>query len=241
MKKRIIALAAVLCMLQSLALADLKRGSSGEDVEQMQQQLIYVGALDDTADGKFGKKTEKAVKDMQAYFGQKKTGKAGEKFLDELSILWYTLNDEEISSMEMSEEEMEEQGLYCCPTEAETEFCPRHEFLHYMDGLLNVNGRKPPERVRCRIYQRIVLLGYREILAMYDLWEERLDDSEKHIAGEQKENFEEGFENVFGNIENYELDKPWLVKLQTWQDMRAWVMLTLVNECFDLYGMEANQ
>lgn len=237
MKRRILAVICLLCLAASAALADLKRGSSGEEVTQLQQQLIDVGALDGTADGKFGKQTEKAVKDLQAYFGQKKTGKAGTAFLDELSVLWYTLEDEEIGSEQYSEAEMEELHLYCCPTEAETEYCPRHEFLHYLEGLLKKDGRKAPDGVRCRIYQRIVVLGHREILAMYDVWEERLDDADKHIAREEKEKFISGFENVFGSIGNYETLKPQLFSQQTWEDMRNWVMLTLVNLCDDLYGM----
>lgn len=236
----ILVVCCLLLMVGTSAIAEMKRGSSGDEVVQLQQQMIDVGALNDVADGKFGKKTEQAVKDLQAYFGQQKTGKADQEFLDELSILWYTLNEEEINSEQFSEEELEELGLYCYPTEAETEYCPRHEFLGYLEGLLKKDGREAPAGVQSKIYQRIVLLGHREILAMYDVWEDRLDDSDKHIAQEQKEDFITGFEDVFGNIQNYEYPKPWLVSLDTWEDMRAWIMLTLVNNCFDLYGLESN-
>ena len=239
--RRTLALVCLLALLQPSALADLKRGSRGDEVTELQQQLIDVGALDDTVDGKFGKKTEKAVKDLQAYFGQKKTGKADQKFMDELSILWYTLEEEEISSEQYSEEEMEELEMYCYPTEAETEYCPRHEFLGYLEGLLKKDGRKAPKGVQSRIYQRIILLGHREVLAMYDVWEDRLDESEKHLAQERKEKFITGFEDVFGNISNYEYPKPWLISLNTWEDMRCWIMLTLVNNCNDLYGPEKDR
>ena len=240
MKRRILAMVCLFCLLLSSARADLKRGSSGAEVEKLQQQLIDVGALNDTADGKFGKKTEKAVKDLQGYFGQKRTGKADRKFMDELSILWYTLEEEEISSEQYSEEEMEEKEMYCYPTEAEVEYCPRHEFLGHLEGMLDKNGRKPPEGVRSRIYQRIILLGYREILAMYDVWEDRMDDTQKSVPREQKEKFITGFEDVFGSIENYKYPKPWLISLNTWEDLRCWIMLTLVNECYDLYRVEPN-
>ena len=30
-------------------------------------------------------------------------------------------------------------------------------------------------------------------------------------------------EDVFGSIENYKYPKPWLVSLDTWEDMRAWI------------------
>ena len=239
-KRRIAAVICLCCLFLSSAMADLKRGSSGEEVVRLQQQMIDVGALDDQADGKFGKKTEKAVKDLQGYFGQKKTGRAGQNFMDELIVLWHTLEEEEISSEQYSEEEMEAQGFACYPTETVVEYCPRHEFLGYLEELLEKKGSKAPRGVQSRIYQRLILLGYREILAMYDVWEGRLEDSKKSIAREQKENFVTGFENVFGNITNYEYPKPWLISLDTWEDMRCWIMLTLVNECFDLYGMEPN-
>ena len=236
----ILTICCLLCIFSTSALADLKRGNSGDKVVQLQQQLIDVGALNDKADGKFGRKTEQAVKDLQAYFGQKKTGKADQKFMDELSVLWYTLEEEEVSSEQFSEEEMEAQELYCYPTETETEFCPRHEFLHYLETLLKKDGHDAPKGVKCRIYQRIILLGYREVLAMYDVWGERLDESRKPEAQKVKENFITGFENVFGNIQNYETPKPWLISLGTWEDMRAWIMLPLVNNCYDLYGMKAD-
>ncbi len=236
MKRRIAAWILLLCLLQTTALADLKRGSSGEEVVQMQQQMIDIGVLQDEADGKFGRKTEQAVKELQGYFGMKKTGKANQAFLDELSIMWYTMQEEEISSEQYSEEEMEELHLACYPTETVVEYCPRHEFLHYLEGLLKVNGRTAPSGFQCRIYQRIAILGYREILTMYDVWEEKLTDSRKHIAREEKEKFVSGFESVFGNAENYKIEKPWLISLQTWEDMRNWIMLSLVNLCDDLYG-----
>lgn len=236
----ILAVICLLCMFQTSALSDLKRGSSGEEVAQLQQLLIDVGALTDTADGKFGKKTEKAVKDLQGYFGLKKTGKVNERFSEELNLLWHALDEEEIISTELSEEEMKEQELYCCPTETVTEYCPRHAFVYSLEQLLKKNGRKAPEGVQCRIYQRIVTLGYREILHMYDVWEERLDESDKHIAREQKEIFVEGFEKVFGVMWNYENLKPWLTSINTWEDLYNWIVLTLVNECYDLYGQEAN-
>ncbi len=234
------AIVCLLCFFQPHAIADLKRGSSGEAVTQLQQQLIDVGALDDSADGKFGKKTEKAVKDLQGYFGLKKNGKVNDRFKDELNLLWHTLNEEEISYTELSEEDMEKQGLYCYPTETEPEYCPRHAFLHSLEELLKRNGRKAPEGVQCVIYQRIVTLGYRDIMNMYDVWEERLNDSDKHIAGKQKEIFIESFERVFGVIWNYENLKPSLTSIGTWEDLYNWIMLTLVNECYDLYGQEAN-
>ena len=162
MKRSICFLIAVcLLLLASSALADLKRGSSGDEVAALQQQMIDVGALDDIADGKFGKKTEKAVRSLQTYFGLKVNGRANDSFMDELSLLWYALQDEETGSMELSDEEMAEQHMSCYPTEAETEYCPRHELFPYLESLLERNGRAAPDGVQLKIYQRIATLAHR--------------------------------------------------------------------------------
>ena len=64
-------LAVCLC---GIACAELKKGSKGDEVKDMQQKLIDLGVLTGTADGAFGKKTEAAVKKLQKYWGLKQTG-----------------------------------------------------------------------------------------------------------------------------------------------------------------------
>ena len=62
-------LAAVLVLLAVVsACADLKKGSRGEEVKELQQQMIDLGVLEGSADGVYGKKTEAAVKKLQKYF-----------------------------------------------------------------------------------------------------------------------------------------------------------------------------
>ena len=76
--KRWISVLTVLCLLSALpgALSEtLKKGSQGEAVEEVQQWLINLGYLNDVADGKFGKKTEKAVKAFQKTLGVKQSGR----------------------------------------------------------------------------------------------------------------------------------------------------------------------
>ena len=86
-------------LLSGSALADLKRGSTGDAVKAMQEQLIDVGALNDLADGIFGRKTEKAVKDLQKYWGMKQNGRADEDFLQE-GYLGLTLALGELADMD---------------------------------------------------------------------------------------------------------------------------------------------
>ena len=44
------------------------KGSGGDNVKTLQQKLIDLGYLDDTADGRFGARTERALKEMQKVF-----------------------------------------------------------------------------------------------------------------------------------------------------------------------------
>ena len=57
----------------------LKKGSTGEDVKKLQQSLIDLGYLSDTADGTFGAKTQDAVTLFQAVNGLDADGLAGAK------------------------------------------------------------------------------------------------------------------------------------------------------------------
>lgn len=57
----------------------LRVGSRGENVVRLQRELISRGILKDTADGIFGPKTEKAVRDFQSSNGLAVDGIAGPK------------------------------------------------------------------------------------------------------------------------------------------------------------------
>ncbi len=56
------------------AYSTLGRGSTGQEVKALQQALIELNYLDDTADGEFGGKTETAVKNCQRMNGLSETG-----------------------------------------------------------------------------------------------------------------------------------------------------------------------
>ena len=57
----------------------LRRGSRGAEVKQLQGNLIYLGYLNDAADGIFGAKTETAVRRYQSRNGLSVDGIVGEK------------------------------------------------------------------------------------------------------------------------------------------------------------------
>ena len=58
----------------------LQSGSAGSSVMRLQERLIELGYLDDTADGNFGSNTEAAVRAAQADFGMEETGVADHDF-----------------------------------------------------------------------------------------------------------------------------------------------------------------
>lgn len=58
----------------------LQTGSTGDEVVRLQERLIELGYLDDTADGNFGANTEAAVTAAQADFDMEETGVADHDF-----------------------------------------------------------------------------------------------------------------------------------------------------------------
>lgn len=58
----------------------LQSGSTGSSVMRLQERLIELGYLDDTADGNYGANTEEAVRAAQADFGLEETGVADHDF-----------------------------------------------------------------------------------------------------------------------------------------------------------------
>ena len=82
-KKSVLFLLALVTVLSLLPVhhadaASMKQGSKGTTVKQLQQNLIGLGYLNDSADGSYGSKTRRAVEAFQADFGLKADGTAGE-------------------------------------------------------------------------------------------------------------------------------------------------------------------
>ncbi len=65
---------ALICAMAVPALADIQKGSKGDDVVKLQQRLIDLGYLNGKADGDFGAKSEAALKAFQAANGLEETG-----------------------------------------------------------------------------------------------------------------------------------------------------------------------
>ena len=75
--RKVLLLAAVLSLTAAMGLpvsADMRKGSSGQDVEELQQLLRDCGWLFEEPDGSFGNRTEAAVKAYQEYAGFEPNG-----------------------------------------------------------------------------------------------------------------------------------------------------------------------
>ena len=94
MKRTICILLVFLLLLPACALAELKRGDSGEDVLWLQQMLFETGFIFEEPDGVFGRNTEKAVKWFQEYALLEQTGVVDDRTLDSLYVCWLRIMEE---------------------------------------------------------------------------------------------------------------------------------------------------
>ena len=162
---------------------------------------------------------------------------AGQAFLDKLDLMWVSLCGTDSDSGLDPEADV---GKYvsCVPTDKEGvyEYCPRHSIIPELQGMLKNGGRKAPEGVRIVIYRRIIEAAYAETVAMYDIWESKLKSSEKSVAREYKQQFEDSYAEKSADLLDYYRKSP----LKAYTQLADWVVGLMVQECYDLYGMEAN-
>lgn len=241
--KRILAFSAVLALVCALlcgsACADLKKGTSGEYVRAMQQKMIDLGIMSGRADGRFGNKTERAVKQLQNYWGLKRNGRADDDFLDRLNNLWHlALGNGTESGADPADTDC---PAYCCHNENAPygfDYCWRHEEGKALRDLLNPGkGRTVPDGLKKTILLRLKEFWLESIRLNYDEWEESLPEEKKHIAREQKELFEQGWAEKEPALAKKGGGKE---KLKTLQLQVDWLETIGAEECFDLHGAEPN-
>ena len=92
-----VVLSVAFCLTASAVSLPLRTGSTGDDVKTIQEKLINLRYLSDTADGIFGKKTEEAVKAFQKDKKLEATGVVDEQTLDLL------VNNDENTNSDQSE------------------------------------------------------------------------------------------------------------------------------------------
>ena len=87
MKRMIGLLLALLLLVPVCALAELRRGDSGEEVTALQQMLWDTGFIFEEPDGVFGRNTEKAVKWFQEYANLEQSGIVDDRTLDTVPVI----------------------------------------------------------------------------------------------------------------------------------------------------------
>ena len=237
MKKHcwICVLALALCLaIPCAGLADLRRGSKGEDVKALQQALIDLGFLNDKADGIFGKKTEQAVKEWQWYLGEEDNGVMTDEDLAALDNVWSVVMDV-ATEANLPEEELRDLfPAFCTVTEDElgqlrTVSCYRH--YRQQDAIQALTAGQPPEKIEKRLAQRIRDLWLDDIRQMYADW--ALTD--EAIAREQESIFEQAYaerQAEWKSLAKRAGDTEALTEETLWLDAIG------AGLCFDLYGAE---
>lgn len=107
MKRMIGLLLALLLLVPVCALAELRRGDSGEEVTALQQMLWDTGFIFEEPDGVFGRNTEKAVKWFQEYANLEQSGIVDDRTLDSLYACWLRIMDENDAYMYLPDDEPE--------------------------------------------------------------------------------------------------------------------------------------
>ena len=242
--KRILPVLLILALMCTLlcgnACADLKKGMNGEYVREMQQKMIDLGVMSGRADGHFGNKTERAVKQLQNYWGMKRNGRADDEFLERLNNLWHLAlgNGTESGA---DPEDLENPVMYCCHNENATygfDYCYRHEEGKALRDLLHPGkGRTIPEGLKKVILLRLKEYWLECIRLNYDEWEESLPDDKQEIAAEQKELFEQGWAEKAPELAK---KGGGAQKLKTLELQVDWLETIGIEACFDLHGAEPN-
>lgn len=234
----------IVCLLLLLlaapcALADLSRGSKGEDVRQLQQMLIDVGFLDDVADGIFGKKTQAAVKAIQRYWCVEETGVADEGVLNDLEILWQmVMGIPRENGAPIDDGYLEGLPEYCSWTgdeEGAVEYCWRHYDQVALQNILFAPNA--PEKLEKMLTNSVCSLWFRWICIMYEEWEEALGYADNNVAASQYDNF---LLTLDDQIAQWSEIYGGHLALGTLQNEMKWLESIGVDLCFDMYGAEPN-
>lgn len=160
-------------LLAPAALADLKRGDQSAEVEQLQRLLFECGWLFEIPDGQFGRNTEQAVKDYEAYAGLPADGVADDVMIDSLTNDWYRMFAESDADADGANANL---TPYFCHhwTQADgnshIDYCETHMAMYDQAAQLMSTGDPDDAKQACALWQS-------EIDRLYDQWIERSDES----------------------------------------------------------------
>ena len=151
---------ALIILCASPALAELRRGSVGEPVRQLQQRLLECGWLFEEPDGAYGRNTEAAVRNYQAYAGLPETGVADDATLQRLETDWILLTgggenaegDPPVNCVRIDE------GVGVI-----REDCAEHQALHAQAEALLASGDADDAKQACALWESA-------LANLYDRW-----------------------------------------------------------------------
>lgn len=170
MKKSVLLLLFLIIFLLPLnSLAELKSGSKGAAVTQLQTRLNDLGFSVGTVDGKYGNKTVQAVKTFQKAMGLNVTGKADDDTLNTMTEVWQLA----MSTLDVIDFQLQEEySSNCMWTEGGCVPCLRHAAA--IRGREIAQRKDLPETLRMMLLSASQIRWLNAIDAMYDEWEERL-------------------------------------------------------------------
>ena len=231
----------IVCLLLLLfaapcALADLSRGSKGEDVQKLQSMLIDLGFLDDKADGIFGKKTQAAVQSIQRYWGVEETGIADEGVINDLEILWaLSMGLEREAGAPVDDEGYPRSCSWTPDDYWPVEYCYRH--IEQYPLAIQLSYENPPEKLMYLLAENRCQFWLDSIRTMYADWADRPGGANVSVASEQYEIFREALEEntaKWNQAAEPGSNEAVLSRMK-------WLESIGVDLCFDLYGAEPNR
>ena len=170
MKKRICMILVLLLVwiLPGSACADLKRGSSGEEVESLQKMLFDMEYLFEDADGMFGAKTEEAVKEYQKSANLEETGVVTDELMEKIYQDWIDYWDWIQAQLRL---DMEKYAPFCYAWENEDgktifEYCEKHALLWESTFSVLMGGDAESAEYSYLEWQAEVISLYNEWIAL---------------------------------------------------------------------------
>ena len=161
------------------ALADLRRGDRGAEVEELQRMLFEAGWLFELPDGVFGRNTEKAVKDYERYAGLAADGVVDEATMKALTEDWRLLTQEtEPTEAGMSNLQGHGANPFFCTSFFKTEsvggfaYCDAHQALCDQTDRLIGSGTQKDAQKACALWTD-------EISRLYEQWAARVDEEHR--------------------------------------------------------------
>jgi len=151
--------------------AALERGSSGEEVMTLQERLYDMGYLFEEPDGKFGGKTEAAVKEYQKATGLEETGVVTDELMEKVHQDWIDYWDWVQAQLRLDAEQAEAEADYapfcytCKNEDGQTifEYCEKHALLWDATYDILMNGDAESAEYSYLEWQA-------EVISLYNEW-----------------------------------------------------------------------